>query len=140
VELAHPHDVGVLLLTLAGATTAAEARARLRWRLGDTWLVMEMEVTLCEAGDGPTFGVVLEPGPFGPSLQSLVAALPAMSDLPVRQREVLVRLARGERVPQIAKEMYLSPKTVRNHLAAIFRKAGVHSQQQLLARLRHPRE
>ena len=31
--------------------------------------------------------------------------------------------------------MYLSPSTVRNHLTAIYRKFGVHSQAALLAKL-----
>jgi PAS domain S-box-containing protein len=55
------------------------------------------------------------------------------TDLSPRQWEVLSRLVRGERVPAIAGEMYLSRSTVRNHLSAIFAKVGVHSQQELLA-------
>jgi len=31
--------------------------------------------------------------------------------------------------------MFLSPSTIRNHLAAIYRKFGVHSQAELLAAL-----
>jgi DNA-binding NarL/FixJ family response regulator len=48
-------------------------------------------------------------------------------------------LQRGERVPGIAREMYVSQSTVRNHLAAIFRKTGVNSQADLLALLRENR-
>lgn len=59
--------------------------------------------------------------------------LPELSD---RQREVVTRLARGERVLTIATDMYLSPSTVRNHLSAIFAKLGVHSQRELLEVLR----
>jgi PAS domain S-box-containing protein len=62
--------------------------------------------------------------------------LPGMSELSSRQWEVVLRIARAERVPTIAREMYLSQSTVRNHLAAIFRKVGVHSQQELIALLR----
>jgi DNA-binding CsgD family transcriptional regulator len=61
-----------------------------------------------------------------------VLALPALRDLTARQWEILTRLLRGERVPGIARAMYLSPSTIRNHLSAIFRKVGVHSQEQLL--------
>jgi DNA-binding CsgD family transcriptional regulator len=39
-------------------------------------------------------------------------------------------------VPIIAKELYLSQATVRNHLAAIFSIFTVHSQAELLALLR----
>jgi DNA-binding CsgD family transcriptional regulator len=52
-----------------------------------------------------------------------------------RQSEILTRLLRGERVPDIANALYLSPSTVRNHLTAIYRKFGVHSQPELLAKL-----
>ena len=50
-----------------------------------------------------------------------------------RQLEIASRLLQGERVATIAAEMYLSQKTVRNHLSAIFQKFGVHSQPELLA-------
>lgn len=66
-------------------------------------------------------------------------AVPGMSQLSSRQWEVVLRIARAERVPTIAREMYLSQSTVRNHLAAIFRKVGVHSQQELIALLRNQR-
>jgi PAS domain S-box-containing protein len=64
--------------------------------------------------------------------------LPGIGDLSTRQWEVLTRLLRGERVPEIARALYVSQSTVRNHLAAIFRKLGVHSQAELLALLRDP--
>lgn len=60
-----------------------------------------------------------------------------LADLSARQWEIVTRLLRGERVPGIAKAMYLSQSTVRNHLTAVFRKFGVHSQAELLAHLRH---
>jgi DNA-binding NarL/FixJ family response regulator len=72
------------------------------------------------------------------SLGSSVAVLdlPAIDELSVREWEVVSRLVRGERVPGIAREMYLSQSTIRNHLSAVFRKVGVHSQQELLTLLR----
>ena len=66
-------------------------------------------------------------------------ATPELNELSSRQWEVVRRLVRGERVPAIAQQMYLSQGTVRNHLAAVFRKAGVHSQQELIALLRDAR-
>jgi DNA-binding CsgD family transcriptional regulator len=59
-----------------------------------------------------------------------------VADLSARQREIVSRLLAGERVPEIAKAIYLSPTTVRNHLTAVFRKFGVHSQVELLAVLK----
>jgi DNA-binding CsgD family transcriptional regulator len=60
----------------------------------------------------------------------------SLPDLSSRQWEIVTRLKRGERVPGIARAMYLSQSTVRNHLTALFRKFGVHSQAELLERLR----
>lgn len=62
-------------------------------------------------------------------------AVPELADLSARQWEVVTRLLDGQRPPAIAKAMYLSQSTVRNHLAAVFRKLGVHSQQELIDRL-----
>jgi two-component system nitrate/nitrite response regulator NarL len=58
-----------------------------------------------------------------------------LSALTARQREVLHRLMRGERVPTIADGLYVSQSTVRNHLSAIFEQFGVHSQAELVALL-----
>jgi DNA-binding CsgD family transcriptional regulator len=45
-------------------------------------------------------------------------------------------LLQGERVPGIARSLFLSASTVRNHLTAIFAKFGVHSQEELIQLLR----
>jgi len=55
--------------------------------------------------------------------------------LSTRQWEIVTRLVRGERIEDIAAALYLSPSTVRNHLTAIYRKFGVHSQAEFLAKL-----
>ena len=60
----------------------------------------------------------------------------ATENLSSRQWEIVTRLRRGERVPQIARSMFLSQSTVRNHLTSVFRKFGVHSQSDLLTMLR----
>lgn len=57
---------------------------------------------------------------------------PALHELSPREREVLVELAAGHRVPAIAKRLFISPHTVRNHLKSIYRKVGVDSQVTLL--------
>lgn len=60
------------------------------------------------------------------------SSVPGLDDLTPRQWEIVARLMRGERVPTIARAMFLSPSTVRNHLAVIYRKVGVGSQAELL--------
>ncbi|MGA8295691.1 MAG: LuxR C-terminal-related transcriptional regulator [Acidimicrobiales bacterium] len=49
-----------------------------------------------------------------------------------RQWEILQLLLQGKRVPAIAAELCVTRSTVRNHLATIFRKCGVHSQSELI--------
>ena len=65
-----------------------------------------------------------------------VTSLSGVDELSPRQWEVLQRLLRGERVPGIARALFLSPSTVRNHLTSIFAKVGVHSQEELIQRIR----
>jgi len=60
----------------------------------------------------------------------------ALDQLPNRQREIVDRLLRGERIPSIAAAMYISSSTVRNHLSHVYGTFGVHSQSSLLALLR----
>jgi DNA-binding CsgD family transcriptional regulator len=49
--------------------------------------------------------------------------------------QVLAGVVDGKSVADIAASVYLSPSTVRNHLATIYRKFGVHSRSELLAAL-----
>lgn len=62
--------------------------------------------------------------------------LPELGDLSARQWEIVSRLLAGERVPAIARSMFLSQSTIRNHLSAVFAKLGVHSQQELIQLIR----
>lgn len=64
---------------------------------------------------------------------------PQLSELSSRQWEILSRLVRGERVPTIARELFISQSTVRNHLASIYARFDVHSQAELLVLLRNRR-
>jgi DNA-binding CsgD family transcriptional regulator len=62
--------------------------------------------------------------------------VPELSRLTSREYEIVVRLASGDRVPAIARGLFLSESTVRNHLTSVYRKFGVHSQTDLMTRLR----
>jgi DNA-binding CsgD family transcriptional regulator len=79
-------------------------------------------------------------------LMTMVAALPppsavrGLAELSARQMEVVTRLLRGQRVLTIARGMFLSPSTVRNHLSTIYRKVGVGSQAELLDLLHRAQE
>jgi PAS domain-containing protein/DNA-binding CsgD family transcriptional regulator len=71
-------------------------------------------------------------------------AMPATSDHPQlkeltsRQWEILSRLIRCERVPTIARELFISQATVRSHLASMYARFDVHSQEELLKFFRRP--
>jgi DNA-binding CsgD family transcriptional regulator len=52
-------------------------------------------------------------------------------DLSAREREVAALLGAGLRVPTIARRLFVSQSTVRNHLSNIFAKVGVASQAEL---------
>jgi len=64
------------------------------------------------------------------------SSVPGLEDLSARQWDVVTRLLRGERVPTIARAMFLSQSTVRNYLWKTYRKFGVRSQAELLEKLR----
>jgi DNA-binding CsgD family transcriptional regulator len=62
--------------------------------------------------------------------------LVGLEKLTPRERDVLALLVDGRRVATIARALFVSEYTVRNHLKAIFRKLHVHSQAELLDRFR----
>jgi DNA-binding CsgD family transcriptional regulator len=84
------------------------------------------------------FQVPAKNGPFQPQHGGECVEAPppeiieALTTLSMREKEILRRLCRNQRVPTIARALYISPHTVRNHLKSIFRKVGVSSQIELL--------
>jgi DNA-binding NarL/FixJ family response regulator len=58
---------------------------------------------------------------------------PALTD---REREILGLIARGRSNPAIAKELFLSPKTVANYVSAIFAKLQVADRAEAMIRAR----
>jgi len=61
---------------------------------------------------------------------------PAFPDLTKREREVLELIARGESNQSIARRLFLSEKTVRNHVSNIFTKLQVADRAQAIVRAR----
>lgn len=57
------------------------------------------------------------------------------ASLSSREFEVLELIAAGLDTPSIARRLYISPFTVRNHMKAIYKKLGVNSHASLLYRL-----
>jgi len=63
----------------------------------------------------------------------LARAFPALTS---REREVLDLIAQGLSNPEIAVHLYLSPKSVRNHISNIFAKLQIADQGQAIVRAR----
>jgi DNA-binding NarL/FixJ family response regulator len=61
---------------------------------------------------------------------------PAFPELTEREREILDLIAQGHRNPAIAKQLVLSPNTVRNHVSSIFAKLQVADRAQAIIRAR----
>jgi pimeloyl-ACP methyl ester carboxylesterase/DNA-binding CsgD family transcriptional regulator len=59
-----------------------------------------------------------------------------IGDYTLREREVLTLLAQGFGNQDIARELVLTPKTVRNYISIIYNKLGVHSRGEAIVRAR----
>jgi PAS domain S-box-containing protein len=161
--LVHP-SVAQEFLAAAARTAADHLAITLLTRMRDGKDRWEdrycLLVPICEH-EPPRLGIIISAGPSeastGPSgmpldeharhatlemqAMQVLDTLPALIRLPpgrelsARQTEIVARLVAGERPADVARSMFLSPSTVRNHLAAIYRKFGVHSEAELLATL-----
>jgi DNA-binding NarL/FixJ family response regulator len=78
--------------------------------------------------------VTPDAGQHRPEVEAILRQLSA------RERQIVELLLASRRVPGIASTLGISPHTVRNHLKAVFRKLGVHSQEALLELLRKAAE
>jgi DNA-binding NarL/FixJ family response regulator len=92
-------------------------------------------------------GVVAGEAIFGPGVAArvlayfsgpprVVAAEHPFPELTDRERVVLEQLAQGRRNAEIAAQLYLSPKTVSNHLTVIFAKLQVAGRGEAIVRAR----
>jgi DNA-binding CsgD family transcriptional regulator len=123
LQVLHGPDVELVLVTTVPTTPATADAAR----LGD------LERRLHRIGVE-----VREAGVFDRERPVIDRAreLAELADLTDRQWDILARVLEGQRVPSIARDLHVGQSTVRTHLAAIFRRLGLHSQDDLVERLR----
>jgi DNA-binding NarL/FixJ family response regulator len=131
-------SVGVLMLTMLGddESVFAALRAGARGYLLKGAIPDEVVAAIRSVASG---GAV-----FGPSIAARIVEyfaaprprpreeadpLPGLTD---REREILTHLAAGETNAAIAARLYLSPKTVRNHVSNIFMKLHVADRAQAI--------
>ena len=69
------------------------------------------------------------------SLEKRCARLVKRCKLSPREAEVLTWAAQGRNAKAIAEKLFMSESTTKTHMSNIYRKAGVHSQQELIALL-----
>jgi len=60
-----------------------------------------------------------------------------LSSLTPREREVLELIARGLTNREIAEQLVIAPKTVRNHVSRIYGKLGVNNRTQAVLAAQH---
>lgn len=84
----------------------------------------ECRIELRDANDGPMIVVRAVKRP---------AVAPVLAPLSPREREVAMCVARGLSNPAIARELHISPSTVKDHVHNILERLGLTSRTQLAA-------
>lgn len=126
----------VVYIVAARARAALSGRdeglpsARVRTRAGQ-WLVVHGSMLSGPDGPDGRAAVVIEPARPAQIAPIIVAAW----QLTGREQDVLRLVCQGLGTDQIAKELFLSPHTVRGYLKDLFAKVGVASRGELVARL-----
>ena len=122
---------------LMGAASAQRDRLGLRYRMRETQAALEMAVAIAQAALGEeAFTSAWEAGRLLSPSQAVSAAygpfvLPAGSRrklLTPREAEILRLLGSGMSNPAIAAELFLSVRTVENHVAHILAKLGARTR------------
>src|SRR3954451_7903988 len=113
----------------SGATPAA-TRTRARTRSG-VWLLIHASCLHGPDGAAADAAVVIEPAKASEVAPLIVDAY----ELTPRAVEVTRALARGLTTTEIARELYLSPYTVQDHLKSVYEKTGVSSRGELVAKM-----
>jgi DNA-binding NarL/FixJ family response regulator len=134
-----PH-VSVLILTMfdddASVFQAMRAGARgyLLKGAGEQEIERAVRDVACgEAIFGPAVAQRVLDYLTGTTPRQQPTAFPELSE---RERDVLTLLAQGRSNPDIARQLYLSPKTVRNHVSNIFTKLQVADRAQAIIKAR----
>ena len=136
---ASPH-VAVLVLTMyedddsVFAAMRAGARGYLLKGAGQKDVVIAIQaVAGGEAIFGPSIAKRIADYLSAPRTETSARAFPQLTE---RERQVLDLIASGMSNPAIATRLYLSPKTVRNHVSNIFAKLQVADRAEAIIRAR----
>jgi DNA-binding CsgD family transcriptional regulator len=97
------------------------------------WLTVHAAVLRTNRSDENTVAVTLAPA----AVAELEALRLALHDLTPREREVTQLLVRGATNDEIARALWISRHTVKDHVKAIYAKLAVASRAELSAKLFH---
>jgi DNA-binding NarL/FixJ family response regulator len=79
--------------------------------------------------------LILQGGRFiAPELLAVIEKAQPVNTLTERERQILNKVVNGKTNKEIAKELFISPKTVDKHRSSLMSKLQVHSVAQLLAK------
>lgn len=135
--LAARPECGVLMLTMhddaVSVTGAMQAGARGYLLKGAGHGAVAREIRAVAEGDTVLGGAVGETVRRAVGGAGTPAAFPGLSS---REAEVLAQVARGSDNHEIARTLYLSVKTVQNHVSALLAKTGTRTRAELVARAR----
>ncbi len=68
----------------------------------------------------------------GASAEDKLALVARAHGLTARERELVALVLEGLDTRELAKRMFISPYTVKDHLKSVFDKLGVHSRRELI--------
>jgi DNA-binding NarL/FixJ family response regulator len=159
-EAAQAADLGdgeprLIVLAFEGARAAMSAEIQaMRERLPEAWVLLVLpkgspldprvtalgaHAILNEGELDATLGIALEA--LGAGLAVLPGELSAMAPVPVlssREKQVLSMLVMGLTNIEIATRLYVTESTVKSHVSSAFRKLGVRSRKDAVARILDP--
>ncbi len=115
---------------VAGGLDHGDARVRIR-TTDERWLTCHASCLTRPGGLPGPVAVVIEPAAPA-DLAVLVAEAYGLTS---RELQITQLVSRGMTTAEVARTLFISPHTVRDHLKTVFAKAGVSSRGELVARL-----
>ncbi|MBC7338270.1 MAG: response regulator transcription factor [Firmicutes bacterium] len=123
-------ELGIVLLTIHDDTQYLEEALRAGV---NGYVLKEAEPSiLVDAIRAAARGQVFIHSPMAQKLGQMARGLTCPGGLSAREWEIVRLLARGYPVPEVARKLFLSPKTVKNHVSNIYSKLGVSSRSEML--------